>query len=110
MRDAGCSSPTSDDPSLIREQQMGLFSERGGARIRPAAQANPGFGALCQRAVSIEIRDPVEMVSLGRAAAPGAKRSRWRVVQGIQPQRVRNRNREVAEVRSAIHEAKERQP
>jgi hypothetical protein len=67
MRDAGCSSPSSDDPSLIRERQNGLFSERGGARIRPAAQANPGFGALLYASAQYpsKFEDPVEMVSLG---------------------------------------------
>jgi hypothetical protein len=49
------------------------------------------------------------VVSLGRAAAPSAKRSRRRLVQGIQPQCMSKRHREGAEIRSAIHDAKARQ-
>jgi len=66
-------------------------------------------GSQWKRAEGGEFEDHIEMVSLGRAAAPGAKRSRRRLVQGIQPQRV-SKHREGAEIRSAIHDAKARQP
>jgi hypothetical protein len=52
----------------------------------------------------------IEMVSLGRAAARSAERSRRRLVQGIQPQCMSKRHREGTEIRSTIHDAKAGQP
>src|ERR1022692_2825526 len=54
-------------------------------------------GSQWKRAEGREFEDHIEMVSLGRAAAPSAKCSRWRLVQGIRPQRVSKRHREGAE-------------
>jgi hypothetical protein len=65
-------------------------------------------GSQWKRAEGREFEDHIEMVSLGRAAAPSAKCSRWRLIQGIEPQRMSKRHREGAEIRSAIHEAKTR--
>ena len=70
--------------------------------IKPARQ--------WKRAEGGEFEDHIEMVSLGRAAAPSARCSRWRLIQRIEPQRVSKRHREGAEICSAIHDAKARQP
>src|ERR1017187_6944754 len=65
-------------------------------------------GSQWKRAEGREFEGHIEMVSLGRAAAPSAECSRWLPVQGIEPQRMSKRHREGAEIRSAIHEAKTR--
>jgi len=67
-------------------------------------------GSQREGAEGREFEDYIEIVSLGWPATPSAECSRRRLVQGIQSQCMGERHREGAKIRSAIHDAKARQP